>query len=166
MTKADIIAKLEEYKNRAIEIGISNDDAVAYSGIDGHWLFIDDNSLVEVKKNSLSGSFSTINQQQSPFSVLIIPFENVNYIRTYIRNEPDDIRNVIGGFTPVGDKSIDDIIKEIESDSVRKASSARGNLNVSDVNTRGVYGKFTGTAISTDIGGIPQYMKDDLLNNE
>ena len=166
MTKADIIAKLEEYKNRAIEIGISNDDAVAYSGIDGHWLFIDDNSLVEVKKNSLSGSFSTINQQQSPFSVLIIPFENVNYIRTYIRNEPDDIRNVIGGFTPVGDKSIDDIIEEIESDSVRKASSARGNLNVSDVNTRGVYGKFTGTAISTDIGGIPQYMKDDLLNNE
>ena len=94
----------------------------------------------------------------------IVPFEIVNYVRTHIKNEPGDIQTIITNMEPVGvDKTLDEVIKEIESDSIRKAMSPRGNLNVSDVNTQGSYGKFSGSAISTEIGGIPQYMKDDLL---
>ena len=169
MTKADVMAKLEEYKGRPIEIGLSDEGAMLYAGIEGHWLFVQGDNLVEVKKNSSDGTsgFSTINQNQRPFTVTVVPFDIVNYVRTHIKNEPGDIQKIITDMEPVGvDKTLDEVIKEIESDSIRKAMSPRGNLNVSDVNTQGTYGKFSGTAISTEIGGIPQYMKDDLLSKE
>lgn len=167
MTKADVLAKLEEYKGRPIELGLSDEGAMLYSGIEGHWLFVQGDNLVEVKKNSSDGTsgFSTVNQNQRPFTVTIVPFEIVNYVRTHIKNEPGDIQTIITNMEPVGvDKTLDEVIKEIEGDSIRKAMSPRGNLNVSDVNTKGSYGKFSGAAISTEIGGIPQYMKDDLLS--
>lgn len=167
MTKADVLAKLEEFKDRPVEIGLSDEGALLYSGIEGHWLFVQGDNLVEIKKNSSDGTsgFSSVNQNQRPFTVTIVPFEIVNYVRTHIKNEPGDIQTIVSSLEPVStDKSLDAIIKEIESDSIRKAMSPRGNLNVDDVNTKGSYGKFSGTAISTEIGGIPRYMKDDLLN--
>lgn len=169
MTKADVLAKLEEYKDRPIEIGLSDEGALLYSGIDGHWLFMQGDNLVEVKKNISDGTygFTSINQQQSPFVMTTVPCEIVNYIRIYITNEPGDIKKTIKDMEVVGvSKSLDEIIKEIEGDSIHKASSPRGNLNVSDVNTKGSYGRFKGTAVSTSIDGIPGYMKDDLLKNE
>lgn len=169
MTKADVLAKLEEYKDRPIEIGLSDEGALLYSGIDGHWLFMQGDNLVEVKKNISDGTygFASINQQQSPFVMTTVPCEIVNYIRIYITNEPGDIKKTIKDMEVVGvSKSLDEIIKEIEGDSIHKASSPRGNLNVSDVNTKGSYGRFKGTAVSTNIDGIPGYMKDDLLKNE
>lgn len=168
MTKADVLAKLDEYKDRPIEVGLADEGAMLYSGIDGHWLFVQGDNLVEVKKNTTDGTFgfSTINQNQSPFTVTFAPFDTVNYVKIHIKNTVGDIQNVVGSLEPVGtDKSLDAIIKEIESDSIRKAVSPRGNLNVPDVNTKGSYGKFSGTVISTEIDGIPKYMKDDLLSN-
>ena len=167
MNKADVLDLLLEYQDRPVEIGLSDEGAVLYSGIEGHWLFTDGENLIEVKKNFSDGTygFSSVNQRQSPFSVMTVPFEVINYVRIYIKNEPDDIKHVLGDYAPIGtSKSIDEVIGEIEKDSIRKAMSPRGNLNVADVNTKGSYGKFSGTAISTEIGGIPKYMKDDLLN--
>lgn len=169
MTKADVLAKLEEYKDRPIEVGLSDEGALLYSGIDGHWLFIQGDNLVEVKKNISDGTygFSTVNQQQSPFVVTTVPCDVVNYVRIYITNEPGDIKKVITNMEVVGvSKSLDEVIKEMEGDSVHKASSPRGFQNVPDVNTKTSYGRFKGTAVSTDIDGIPNYMKDDLLKKD
>ena len=169
MTKADVMAKLEEYKGRPIELGLSDEGAMLYAGIECHWLFVQGDNLVEVKKNSSDGTsgFSSVNQNQRPFTVTIVPFEILNYVRTHIKNEPGDIQTIITNMEPVGvDKTLDEVIKEIESDSIRKAMCPRGNLNVSDVNTHCVYGKFSVSAISTEIGVIPQYMKDDLLSSK
>lgn len=166
MNKADVLAKLEEYKGRPVEIGLSDEGAMLYSGIEGHWLFVQGDNLVEVKKASGDGTygFSTVNQNQAPFVVTTVPFDIVNYVRANIRNEPGDIKTMLSGLEPVGtDKALDDIIKEIEGDSIRKAMSPRGNLNTPDVNSKSSYGTFKGSAISTEIDGIPQYMKDDLL---
>lgn len=168
MTKADVLAKLEEYKDRPIEIGLSDEGAMLYSGIEGHWLFTQGDNLIEVRKNTSDGTygFDSINQNQTPFVVTVVQFDTVNYVKTHIKNEAGDIQKIIGSFEPVAtDKSLDDIIKSIQSDSIRKAQSPRGNLNTPDVNTKGSYGKFSGTIISTEIDGIPNYMKEDLLSN-
>ena len=168
MDKELVLNKLEEYKDRPVEIALSDEGIILYSNVEGHWLFSDGDNLVEIKKNCSDGAygFSTVNQNQSPFSVLTVPFNQVLYVRLYIKNNPDDIRNIVGNLNPVGtDKSLDEIISEIEKDSIRRTMSPRGNLNTPDVNTKGSYGKFNGSAISTEIGGIPQYMKDDLLSN-
>ena len=118
MTKADVMAKLEEYKGRPIEIGLSDEGAMLYAGIEGHWLFVQGDNLVEVKKNSSDGTsgFSTVNQNQRPFTVTVVPFDIVNYVRTHIKNEPGDIQKIITDMEPVGvDKTLDEVIKEIES---------------------------------------------------
>lgn len=166
MLKADVLSKLDEYKGRPVQIGLSDEGIVLFGNIDNHWLFIDGDNLVEVRTNTSIDNHgtSTINQQQSPFVVTTVSMDNVVYVRSFIKNETGDIKTMIGSLTPVGtDDSIDTILKAIEGNSVRKAMSPRGNLNSSDVNTKGPYGAFKGSIISTDADGIPQYLRNDLL---
>ena len=169
MNKADVMAKLEEYKGRPIQLGLSDEGAMLYSGIEGHWLFVQGDNLVEVRKNTFDSAygFTTSGQKQSPFSVMVVPFEIVNYVRTFITNEPGDIKKIVtSDMTPVGvDKTIDEMIAEMEGDSIHKAMSPRGNLNTPDVGTKGVYGGFKGSIVSTNIDGIPKYM-NDLLDDQ
>ena len=169
MNKADVMAKLEEYKGRPIQLGLSDEGAMLYSGIEGHWLFVQGDNLVEVRKNTFDSAygFTTSSQKQSPFSVMVVPFEIVNYVRTFITNEPGDIKKIVtSDMTPVGvDKTIDEMIAEMEGDSIHKAMSPRGNLNTPDVGTKGVYGGFKGSVVSTTIDGIPKYM-NDLLDDQ
>lgn len=169
MNKADVMAKLEEYKGRPIQLGLSDEGAMLYSGIEGHWLFVQGDNLVEVRKNTFDSAygFTTSGQKQSPFSVMVVPFEIVNYVRTFITNEPGDIKKIVtSDMTPVGvDKTIDEMIAEMEGDSIHKAMSPRGNLNTPDVGTNGAYGGFKGSIVSTNIDGIPKYM-NDLLDDQ
>lgn len=170
MNKADVIAKLEEYKGRPIQLGLSDEGAMLYSGIEGHWLFVQGDNLVEVRKNTFDSAygFTSSGQKQSPFSVMVVPFEIVNYVRTFITNEPGDIKKIVtSDMTPVGvDKTINEMITEMEKDSIHKAMSPRGNLNTPDVNTKGAYGGFKGSLVSTAIDGIPKYMNNLLDGNE
>lgn len=168
MNKADVMTKLEEYKGRPIEIGLSDEGAMLFAGIEGHWLFVQGDNLVEIRKNISDGNhgFNTINQQQSPFCVMVVPFEVVNYVRSFITNDPGDVKTMTTGLEPVGtDKSLDEIIKELESDPVRKASSPRGYTNNTNAGFDSPYGKFRGSMLSTDIDGIPKYIRDELTKN-
>lgn len=169
MLKADVLKKLELYKDRPIQVGLSDEGIVLFGNIDNHWLFVDGDNLVEVKSNTSIENYgtATINQQQSPFIITTVSMDNIVYVRSYIKNESGDINTIVGSLTPVGtDDSIADILKAIEGNSVRKAMSPRGNLNTPDVSTKGAYGAFKGSVISTDSDGIPQYLKNDLLNKE
>lgn len=169
MKKEDVLAKLEEYKDRPIEIGLSDEGAMIYANIDGHWLFTDGgDNLVEIKKNSSDGTygFSSNNQREHPFVITTTPFDAVMYVKVGIKNASGDIAEKTSGLTPVGtDKTLEEIVKAIESDSVRKANSPRGNLNTPAVAPGGYggYGEFKGSAVSTTIDGVPQYMKDSLI---
>lgn len=167
MLKADVLSKLDEYKGRPVQVGLSDEGICLLGNIDNHWLFIDGDNLVEVKTNTSIENYgtATINQQQSPFIVTTVSMDNIVYVRSFIKNDSGDISTMIGSLTPVGtDKSLAEIIKEIEGNTVRKAMSPRGNLNTPDVNTKGTYGAFKGSVISTESDGIPKYLKDDLLN--
>lgn len=167
MLKADVLSKLDEYKGRPVQVGLSDEGICLFGNIDNHWLFIDGDNLVEVKTNTSIENYgtATINQQQSPFVITTVSMDNVVYVRSFIKNDTGDISTMVGSLTPVGtDKSLDEIIKELEGNTVRKAMSPRGNLNTPDVNTKGVYGAFKGSVISTESDGIPKYLKDDLLN--
>ena len=55
MEKADVLNTLEKYKGRMIQIGLSDDGNMMFSGLDGHWLFTDDTCVIEVKKNTSNG---------------------------------------------------------------------------------------------------------------
>lgn len=167
MLKADVLSKLDEYKGRPVQVGLSDEGICLFGNIDNHWLFIDGDNLVEVKTNTSIENYgtATINQQQSPFVITTVSMDNVVYVRSFIKNDTGDISTMVGSLTPVGtDKSLDEIIKELEGNTVRKAMSPHGNLNTPDVNTKGVYGAFKGSVISTESDGIPKYLKDDLLN--
>lgn len=167
MLKADVLSKLDEYKGRPVQVGLSDEGICLFGNIDNHWLFIDGDNLIEVKTNTSIENYgiATINQQQSPFVITTVSMDNVVYVRSFIKNDTGDISTMVGSLTPVGtDKSLAEIIKELEGNTVRKAMSPRGNLNTPDVNTKGVYGAFKGSVISTESDGIPKYLKDDLLN--
>ena len=69
--------------------------------------------------------------------------------------ESGEIFDFIHSLTPVDGRDIDDVIKELESDSIRKANSPMGFSNNEENKS---YGVFKGSAISTDIGGIPPYL--------
>ena len=163
MLKADVLAKLEEYKGRPIVVGLNDEGSLLYSGIDGHWLFVQGDNLVEIKKNVTDGTYgvSSGNQQQSPFTIMTVPFDVINYVKSYIPHKEGAIEEALSGLTPVGtDKSLSEIQSEIESDSILKALSPRGNVNTPDVAPGRSYGPFKGSAISTDIDGLPKYMDE------
>ena len=74
MNKADVLAKLEEYKGRPIQIGLSDEGAMLYSGIEGHWLFVQGDNLVEVRKNTFDSAygFTLFLVRRVPFSVMVV----------------------------------------------------------------------------------------------
>lgn len=167
MLKADVLAKLEEYKDQPIVIGLSDEGQVVYSGLDGHWLFVDGDNLVEIRKTTSEGTYGVagITQFEHPFAMITVPFEFVEYVKVFIPFAPGAIGDAIASLTPAGtSKSLDEIKSEIESDSILKALSPRGNVNVSDVAPGGSYGPFRGSAISTSIDGLPKYMEKVITN--
>lgn len=171
MEKSVVLAKLEEYKDRPIEICLSAEGSLLYSGIEGHWLFVKDDALVEIRKNVPTGTGTTgytgTRQTQNPFIVTSVGWDAIVHVRIFMGQTNEDIVKVLDGLEPVGTtKSMEDITKEIEGDSIRKAVSTRGYLNSDNVAPGSSYGSFKGTTISTDIDGIPQYIKDSLLKNK
>ena len=115
MNKADVLAKLDLFKDKPVEIGIQDEGIIIHANIDGHWLFVEGENLVEVKVNSSDGTygFSGAIQQVNPFKITYYPIEDVYYVRSYIANDPGDIADKLSGLEPVGtDKSMDDIKKE------------------------------------------------------
>ena len=158
MTKEDIIKKLNDYKDKPIEIGLADEGALLHSGIEGCWLFINGDALVEIKKNTGDGTygFLGINQQQNPYVVTTVNMDTVNYIRSYIGTD-QEISNELSGLAPIStSKSMEEITKEIQGNSIRKANSPRGFSGFTNVKTGTSYGKFSGSAISTDIDGLPK----------
>jgi len=163
MLKADVLAKLEKYKDSPVLIGLSDEGQVLYSGFKGHWLFVQGDNLVYIKKTSTEGVYGVggITQQQHPFSLTVVPFDAVEYVKCFLPYGAGVIASALEGLSPVGtSKTLAEIESEIESDDVLKALSPRGNLNVDDVAPGGSYGPFRGSAISTEIGGLPKYMDD------
>ena len=157
MEKADVLNTLEKYKGRMIQIGLSDDGNMMFSGLDGHWLFTDDTCIIEVKKNTSNGhyGFGEVMQQLNPFIITRANFADIVYIKTYMGKESGEISDFISSLTPVDDRDINDVIKELESDSIRKANSPMGFSNNEENKS---YGIFKGSVISTEVGGIPPYL--------
>ena len=168
MTKSDLLAKLELYKDKPVIIGLQDEGQCIIGNISGHWVFIDGDNIVEVKVNTPDGlhGISKIGQNEVPFSIMYAPIDTVNYVKSYIGAEPGSIADAIGSLTPAGtSKSISDIQAEIESNPIRRALTPRGNLNVDDVAPGKSYGQFKGSVISTSLSGLPKYY-DSLLESE
>lgn len=168
MTKADVLAKLEEYKDKPVIVGVGDEGIVLYSGIEGHWLFVDGENLVQIKLNSNEGIYgvSGITQQENPFIVITVSFDYVAYVKGFVSAEPGNIAKMTNGMTPIAtEKSLDDIRKEIGESTIVKALSPRGNLDVSNVAPGTSYGKFLGSAISTSANGFPKYIDDLVTKN-
>ena len=164
MLKADCLKKLEEYKDRPVVLGGSDQGEVFYGNIDGHWLFDEDNMLVEVKTNTMDGTynFNVVAQNISPFVVTCMPYETINYVKVFSTHDSKDIHNLMKNMTQGGtSKSKDEVMKDIESSTIRKACSIRGNNE--NTSYGGPYGPFNGSIISTERNGVPKNVKDDLL---
>lgn len=167
MTKSDLLAKLEMYKDKPIIIGLQDEGQCMFGNISGHWLFIDGDNVVEVRINTGITGVSKIGQNEVPFIVTYAPVDTVGYVQAFIGDKAGSIAETIGSLTPVGtSKSITDIQSEIESNPVRKALTPRGNLNVDDVAPGKSYGQFKGSAISTSISGLPKYYNNLLEGQE
>lgn len=161
MLKEQVLAKLEEYKDKPVEIGIGDEGIVLYGGFDGHWLFTKDDVLIEIKKNSNEGTYGvgSITQAELPFIVISTSYDMISYVKGYIPHKAGAIAEALKGLTVAGSsKSLDEIQKEMESDSILSVYSARGNLNTENVEPGTAYGMFMGSAISTEKGGLPKYM--------
>ena len=167
MERADVIATIEKYKGKPITLGLADQAVVIWSGVAGHWLFYSDTCLVEIRVNTSSqGLYSefTVSQNKFPFLITYVQYDTINFIRSYVGHEPGDIQATLEGLTPIHtDKSIQEIAKEIESNSVRKSQSVTGSVNDPIAAPGGPYGSFKGSMISTDINGLPQYVKDKLI---
>ena len=169
MTKTEVLALLEKYKGRVIEIGLSDEGALLHGGIEGHWLFTKGDNLIEVKKNTPDGTYgyASTSQYRSPFVVTTVQFDTVNYVRSYVKTDAGDITTMLDGFTPVAtDDTLQEIITAMEGDSIRKASSTRSETYSDQTKYGGEYGTFKGTYISTDLNGIPAYVKQSLNVDE
>lgn len=167
MNKADVLAKIEEYKGRIIQIGLSDEGHLMFGGIEGHWLFTDGDCIVEVKKNTSNighYGYDSVTQQMNPFVITTANFDDILYVRSYFGSKPGEIASIMQNLKPVdSDNTIGDIIKQVEKDSIRKSSSPSGNVNDPHVAPGGAYGTFKGSMISTEIGGLPDYVKDALF---
>ena len=166
MNREEVLYMFEKYKDRPIEIDTGDSAAVLRGNIDGHWLFLKGDSIVEVKKNTPDGSFNIAdtNQTQCPFKVTMMSFDAIAYIRSFINSDHDDVRKQISDIEPVGtSKNMADILKEIGVDTIYNASSATGFLNTDATAPGTMYGNFRGSVLSTDIGGIPQNVVDKVL---
>lgn len=169
MDKAKVLSLLEKYKDTPIEITDAANSLMFYGNMEGRWLFDGGDYLIAVSKNVPNGKYDVaeINQRQRPFTIQYITYDDVISVRSFIDNKPGSVDAIIGSFTPLGtSKSKADVLKEITSDSIYKASSTSGFLNEKQNAPDGAYGKFTGSYISTSKEGIPQNVLDKLLNTE
>ena len=167
MNKSIVLEKLNEYKNRPVEIGLLDVKSV-YGNIEGHWLLDGGDCLIHVEKNVSNPGYEIpgITQREKPFVITNIYYDDISYIKTYVSPGNGNIQKDLGSYSPIGtDKSLDDIIKEIEGDSINRALAPRGFQNVDNVAPNGSYGTFKGSVISTSIDGLPKYY-DKLLDNE
>lgn len=166
MEKVDVLAKLEEFKDRPIEIYCDN-SIMLYANLPGHWVFTNDNELIEIAKNSSRGlaGVEGMSQNEAPFIITYTTFDMVQYIKGYIPPNSEKIKSIVSGMDPIGtDKSIDDVIKEICQDSIILANSPHGFQNDKRYYDD-TYGQFSGTFISKD-GKLPQGLLDSLGLND
>ena len=158
MNKSVVLAKLEEYKDRPVELGLLDVKSI-YGNIEGHWLFDGGDCIIHVEKNVSNSLYEIpgITQRDKPFSITSIYYDDISYIKSYIDPGKGNIQKDLGSYTPIGtSKSGEDIIKEIEGDSINKAIAPRSFQNVDNVAPNGQYGTFKGSVISTSIDGLPK----------
>ena len=167
MKKANVLAKLDLYKDKPVEVAINGaGDITVYGNIEGRWLFDAGDYLVAVSTNTPNGRFDLggTSQRELPFNILFIEYDDVVYVKSFI--EYNKVKDTLSTLTPIGtSKSINDVIKEISSSSIMKANSPRGYIHADYNKPNGAYGRFLGSAVSTDIDGLPQDIKD-LANKE
>ena len=167
MKKADVIAKLDLYKDRPVEVAINGaGDITVYGNMEGRWLFDGGDFLIAVATNTPNGRFDLggTSQREMPFTIINIDYDDVVYVKSFIKY--NEVTDTISALTPVGtDKSIDDIVKEISTSSIMKANSPRGYVQANYNKPNGPYGRFRGSAVSTEIDGLPKDIKD-LANKE
>lgn len=168
MEKTEVLHIIEFLKDKPFEIGMADEGATAYGNIDGHWIFIANNSLVEVRKNTVDHSYGygPMSSSISPFVIRYLDYVSITHIQSIISNEPGDISAAIANLTPAGtSKSLADITKEIESDSIRKVQSPSGNIMTDDTLPGSSYGSFKGSIISTSADGINPILEKHLLGD-
>ena len=91
-----------------------------------------------------------------------MPYETINYVKVFSTHDSKDIHDLMKNMTQIGtSKSKDEVMKDIESSTIRKACSIRGNNE--NTSYGGPYGSFNGSIISTERNGVPKNVKDDLL---
>ena len=164
MDKTKVLAAINKFKDRPIEIKIDGDITV-YGNYEGRWLLDGGDYLIAVAKNTPNGSFQLngSTQNDKPFSITYSSYNDVFQIRSYIDSESGSIQSDIGSFTPLGtSKTIGEVVEELESDSIHKASSPRGFQNVDNTDYKSSYGHFRGSIISTSSEGIPENLKNSL----
>ena len=116
--------------------------------------------LIHVEKNVSNASYEipSLTQREKPFVMTHIYYDDISYIKTYISPGSGEIEKDLGSFSPIGtEKSKDDVIKELQGDSVHKVLGPRSFQNVDNVAPGSSYGTFKGSAISTSIDGLPEY---------
>lgn len=167
MNKSIVLAKLEEYKDRPIELGLLDVKSV-YGNIEGHWFFDGGDCLIHVEKNVSNASYEIpgLTQREKPFIMTLIYYDDISYIKTYISPGSGEIEKDLGSFDVIGtSKSKDDILKEIQGNSIYKALGPRSFQNVDEVAPGSQYGTFKGSVISTSKEGLPKYY-DKLVDND
>lgn len=167
MNKSIVLAKLEEYKDRPIEIGLLDVKSI-YGNIEGHWLFDGGDCLIHVEKNVSNSSYEIpgLTQRDKPFVMTSIYYEDISYIKSYISPGAGEIEKDLGSYSPIGTtKSKDDVIKELQGNSIHKALAPRSFQNVDEVAPDSQYGTFKGSVISTSKDGLPKYY-DKLVNKD
>lgn len=164
MTKAAIQDALNRFKGKPAKI-VGTDSSVAiYVGLEGRWAFFTNDGIAEVRSNTIGShhfGVSGMSITESPLSYVFISFDDIESVEVYCQDT--DMAEALSGLTPVDEnKSFDDCLKEIQSASINKAMSPRGNLNTAPTGFDSSYGKFMGSAISTDKEGFPDYMLKDV----
>lgn len=160
MTRDEVLKKLEEYKDRPIEIFLDNANYM-YIGVEGHWVFEDETGLTEISINTagITPGVRGMTQNESPFVILHTEWDTIQYIRGYIGPYPDKILEVTNNLTPIGtSKTLTEIQNEIATSRVMMSSHPTGFSNRDEVATDS-YGQFTGTAVSTSKFGVPEAIK-------
>ena len=167
MIKDVVLAKLEQFKDRPVELGLLDVKSI-YGNIEGHWLFDGGDCIVHVEKNVSNSSYEipSLTQREKPFVITYIYYDDISFVKSYIGPGSGEINKDIGSLSPLATtKSSDDILKELQGDTIHKALSPRSFQNVDNVAPGSSYGTFKGSAISTDINGLSKYY-DDLVNKD
>ena len=147
MNKSVVLAKLEEYKDRPIEIGLLDVKSI-YGNIEGHWLFDAGDCIIHVEKNVSNPGYEIpgLTQRDKPFVMTSIYYDDISYVKSYISPGSGEIEKDLGSYNPIGtSKSKDDIIKELQGNSIHKAlaHSSWRNIKIEEMNALDVNGTWT-----------------------